>query len=277
MARLSQHHQLLHPEHQADLAHDFIDWFGSGEVLETESLDERFAGRPSVQENRLSAVLCSPFGTDAPYGVVYLQKGPDAPPFTPADRELVKDTRHITARDPEHGLPANFVWGCPICMPAYEAFLTYRARPALQVTEKLVLEMEQGDLETRQPEVAAETVRLAAETGLVGCSIEDATGEKERPLYDFGHAVERVAAAAEAAKSVGFAFTLPARAENFLRGLQLVREATSFGGVHSIAERRARWGGDQVAEGFIRFSVGCEAADDLVADVEEALGRAAGV
>lgn len=65
---------------------------------------------------------------------------------------------------------------------------------------------------------AAETVRLAAETGLVGCSIEDATGEKERPLYAFNEAVERVAAAAAAAKSLGFAFTLTARSENFLRG-----------------------------------------------------------
>ena len=69
------------------------------------------------------------------------------------------------------------------------------------------------------------------------------------------------------------AFELPtaARADLFLRSLRLVREATSFGGVHSTAERRARWGGDAVAEGFIRFSVGCEATEDLVADVEQAL------
>lgn len=68
------------------------------------------------------------------------------------------------------------------------------------------------------PSFVAETVRLAAATGLVGCSIEDATGEKDRPLYDFDMAVERVAAAAQAARSVGFAFTLTARCENFLRG-----------------------------------------------------------
>jgi 2-methylisocitrate lyase-like PEP mutase family enzyme len=68
------------------------------------------------------------------------------------------------------------------------------------------------------PAFAAETVRQAAGTGLVGCSIEDATGEKDRPLYDFGQAVERVAASAEAARSLGFAFTLTARSENFLRG-----------------------------------------------------------
>src|SRR5262249_55152921 len=68
------------------------------------------------------------------------------------------------------------------------------------------------------PEVAAETMRLAAGIGLVGGSIEDATGDKDRPLYDLSHATERVAAAAEAARSLGFPFTLTARTENFLRG-----------------------------------------------------------
>ena len=51
----------------------------------------------------------------------------------------------------------------------------------------------------------------------------------------------------------------------------LVREATSFGGVHSSAERRARWGGDAISEGFVRFSVGCEYTDDLISDVARAL------
>src|SRR5204863_1435925 len=60
--------------------------------------------------------------------------------------------------------------------------------------------------------------RLAAQAGLVGCSVEDATGNKDKPLFDFDLAVERVSAAAAAAKSVGFPFTLTARAENFLRG-----------------------------------------------------------
>jgi cystathionine gamma-lyase len=64
------------------------------------------------------------------------------------------------------------------------------------------------------------------------------------------------------------------RAETFLRSLALVREATSFGGVHSIAERRARWAGDAIGEGFIRFSVGCEAPEDIVADVTQALDAA---
>ena len=68
------------------------------------------------------------------------------------------------------------------------------------------------------PVDVAETVRLGAEAGLVGCSIEDATGDKERPLYDFAAAVERIKAAVQTARAQPFAFTLTARAENFLRG-----------------------------------------------------------
>jgi 2-methylisocitrate lyase-like PEP mutase family enzyme len=68
------------------------------------------------------------------------------------------------------------------------------------------------------PEAAAVTIRLAAGVGLVGGSIEDATGNPDRPLYDIGHATERVAAAVQAARALPFAFTLTARAENFLRG-----------------------------------------------------------
>jgi len=61
------------------------------------------------------------------------------------------------------------------------------------------------------------------------------------------------------------------RAEAFLGALTVVREATSFGGVHSTAERRARWGGDAIGAGFIRFSVGCEDVDDLLEDVRRGL------
>jgi len=68
------------------------------------------------------------------------------------------------------------------------------------------------------PEVAAETIRLAAGIGLVGGSIEDATGEKDTPLYDMGQATERVAAAVDAAHAGSVPFTLTARAEGFLRG-----------------------------------------------------------
>ncbi|QKW07844.1 cystathionine gamma-lyase [Streptomyces sp. NA04227] len=71
-------------------------------------------------------------------------------------------------------------------------------------------------------------------------------------------------------------FTLPSRAhaERFLDALHLVDDATSFGGVRSTAERRGRWGGDAVAEGFVRFSAGAENTEDLVADVLRALDTA---
>jgi cystathionine gamma-lyase len=64
------------------------------------------------------------------------------------------------------------------------------------------------------------------------------------------------------------------RAERFLAACELVTEASSFGGVLTTAERRGRWGGDDVAEGFIRLSAGCEETADLVADVERALAPA---
>lgn len=68
------------------------------------------------------------------------------------------------------------------------------------------------------PEVVAETIRMAAETGLAGGSIEDFSGHADRPIYAVEDAVDRVAAAAEAAHAIPFPFTLTARAENYLHG-----------------------------------------------------------
>ncbi len=70
---------------------------------------------------------------------------------------------------------------------------------------------------------------------------------------------------------VCFDLATEARAEAFLAACELVAQATSFGGLHSVAERRARWGSDAVGEGFIRLSAGIEDTADLVADVERAL------
>lgn len=69
-----------------------------------------------------------------------------------------------------------------------------------------------------RPETVAETVRLAAEAGLAGCTIEDSTGDPAHPLYDRELAVERIAAAAQAARALPFPFMLTARAHNFLYG-----------------------------------------------------------
>ncbi len=79
-----------------------------------------------------------------------------------------------------------------------------------------------GDLENGYgdaPEAVAETIRLGAEAGLVGASIEDAVPGRDSPVYDIGLATERVAAAVEAARALPYPFTLTARAENFMVGL----------------------------------------------------------
>jgi 2-methylisocitrate lyase-like PEP mutase family enzyme len=78
-----------------------------------------------------------------------------------------------------------------------------------------------ADLENcyaHEPRAAAGMIRLAAEAGVIGGSIEDATGDAQQPVYDFELAVERVHAAVEVARSLPFPFTLTARAENFLHG-----------------------------------------------------------
>jgi 2-methylisocitrate lyase-like PEP mutase family enzyme len=78
-----------------------------------------------------------------------------------------------------------------------------------------------ADLENgyaHEPRAAAEIIRLAAAAGISGGSIEDATGESEKPIYDFEHAVERVQAAVEVARALPVPFMLTARAENPLHG-----------------------------------------------------------
>ncbi len=78
-----------------------------------------------------------------------------------------------------------------------------------------------GDLEKGKgdsPESAAETIFAAEAAGLAGCSIEDFSGDADKPIYDFSHAVERVAAAAEAARALKRDFVFTARAENFVHG-----------------------------------------------------------
>jgi 2-methylisocitrate lyase-like PEP mutase family enzyme len=77
-------------------------------------------------------------------------------------------------------------------------------------------DLESGFADT--PEEVAQTIRLAAEAGVVGASIEDATGQAAHPLYSRAVAAERIRAAAQAARSLPFHFTLTARAENYAFG-----------------------------------------------------------
>jgi len=91
------------------------------------------------------------------------------------------------------------------------------ARAIVEATDLPVsADLEKGFGDT--PEAAAETIRRAAEIGLVGGSIEDASGNPQKPIYHVGHAAERVAAAVAAARKLPFPFTLTARAENHIRG-----------------------------------------------------------
>jgi cystathionine gamma-lyase len=73
---------------------------------------------------------------------------------------------------------------------------------------------------------------------------------------------------------IGFTLPSAAAADAFLGAAELVYEATSFGGTHTSAERRARWGSDDVPEGWIRLSAGCEDPDELARDIERALAQA---
>ena len=106
-----------------------------------------------------------------------------------------------------------------------------------------------------EPETVAETIRLAAATGLAGASIEDSTGRPDHPLYDHGLACDRVRAAAEAARSAPFPFTLTARAENFLVGRA------------DIADVIRRLQGYQEAGADVLYAPGLASRDDIAAVV----------
>lgn len=96
-----------------------------------------------------------------------------------------------------------------------EAFAHARSiAAAVDVPVSADLEKGFGD----SPEDAAFTIGLAGETGIVGGSIEDASGNVNAPIFPIGQAAERVEAAARAARALAFPFTLTARAENFLHG-----------------------------------------------------------
>jgi cystathionine gamma-lyase len=70
---------------------------------------------------------------------------------------------------------------------------------------------------------------------------------------------------------ISFVLEGKTQAERFLEACNMILQATSFGGVHTTVERRARWGGDAIPDGFIRLSAGCEDAQDLLDDITQAL------
>ncbi|MFF5447448.1 cystathionine gamma-lyase [Streptomyces sp. NPDC012888] len=165
---------------------------------------------------------------------------------------------YVTCRDPELAARVRqwrkIIGAIPGPM---ESWLAHRSLATLQL---------RGRRQWENALAVAEALAGRAEvTGLryPGLSSDPSHGTAARQMRGFGSVVS---------------FTLPdrAHAERFLASLTLVEDATSFGGVRSTAERRGRWGGDPVPEGFIRFSAGVEDTADLVADVLRALDGAAG-
>jgi 2-methylisocitrate lyase-like PEP mutase family enzyme len=107
-----------------------------------------------------------------------------------------------------------------------------------------------------EPEAVAETVRLAVGAGLAGCSVEDATGRSNDPIYDFDAAVARVAAAAEAAHAGDVHLVLTARAENHLHGR------------HDLDDTIARLRAYADAGADVLYAPGLRKADDIRRVVE---------
>jgi len=105
------------------------------------------------------------------------------------------------------------------------------------------------------PDAAAETIRLAAQAGAVGGSIEDATGCENSPIYDLTRAADRIRAAAEAAHSLPFTFTLTARAENYLHGRPDLKDTI------------ARLQSYQEAGADVLYAPGLTSRDDIAAVV----------
>jgi 2-methylisocitrate lyase-like PEP mutase family enzyme len=97
-----------------------------------------------------------------------------------------------------------------------EHALAHAAQVAAATSLPVTADLENGYGDA--PETVAETLRLSAEAGVVGGSIEDATGHETRRIYDLSHAVERIQAAVAAVRTLPTPFVLTARAENFLRG-----------------------------------------------------------
>lgn len=160
---------------------------------------------------------------------------------------------HVATRDPAWGERIR-AWRTQMgAIPGpMEVWLAHRALPTvdLRLTRQCHNALAIAQLLTQRREVTQ--VRYP------GLPSDPAYAVAARQMQRFGPVVS---------------FTLADRrcAERFLAACQLVYEATSFGGMHTTAERRARWGGDVIPEGFIRLSAGCEDTEDLLADVQQAL------
>ena len=165
---------------------------------------------------------------------------------------------HVAAADPEW-LDRLRVWRTRMGSIAgpMEVWLAHRSLATLDVRLE---RMCANALALARVLVEHPRVRQVRYPGLPGDPSHEVAA---RQMARFGHVVS-------------FELADRAAAERFLAASRLIVEATSFGGVHTSAERRARWGGDAVPEGFIRLSAGLEHPDDLLDDVNHALHASAG-
>ena len=163
---------------------------------------------------------------------------------------------YVAAREPQHA-DAVRTWRTEAGAIAgpFETWLAHRSLATL------ALRLDQGSANARTIADAL-VARGVAGVRYPGLPTDPAHGLARRQMRRFG-------------TLVSFDLGSRERAERFLDAAELVAVSTSFGGVHTTAERRARWGGDQVPEGFVRLSAGCEDMDELVMDLRRALDASA--
>ncbi len=183
-----------------------------------------------------------------------------------ADYSVASDTKaltghsdlilgHVASRDPQHANAIRTWRSSTGAIPGvFETWLAHRSLMTLdlRLQRQSANALALAELVTNHPAVTAVRYPWLPDDP----SYQIATRQMRRPPG-----------------LVSFTLDDAAAADKFLAALEIVATATSFGGLHSTAERRARWGGDDVPPGFVRFSCGCEDTADLVADVEQALAR----
>lgn len=152
-----------------------------------------------------------------------------------------------------------FSQGMPDFVPGKAAMLAHLHQLAAATDLPLSADLENGYGD--DPATVAATIAAAAECGVVGGSIEDATGDPSRPIYDLPLAAERIRAAAEAARALPFPFTLTARAENHLYGRPDLRD--------TLRDTIGRLQAYQEAGADVLFAPGLQSAEDIATLVRE--------
>jgi cystathionine gamma-lyase len=247
----------LHPDHEALTGAKLV-WLESPSNPGLEVCDIRALVKRAREEGALVAVdntLATPLG--------------QRPIELGADFSVSSDSKHLTGHgdlilghvacaDPDRAA-ALVAWRTHAgSIPGpFEAWLAHRSLATLEVR-----------FERQCATALALAERLVYRDDMTGVRYPGLPGDAAHQLAR--HQMSRYGSV------VSFVLESRDRAERFLAECRLVTEATSFGSVQTMAERRGRWPGTGVPEGFIRFSVGCETPEDVIEDVEQALDATAG-